>query len=155
MREEIITREIHNHEYYHRILPVTDVEILPPRHFLPVAGGGLVEVSAADVPGRGNNWVIAETASKIPSDERAPRGPNLFSAREFSDDEGDTQNYKTPEGYQRTEQTWIHPPELETGGRDTQQTWPFEFEKQKRNHHHHSAGKRREARNLTGDRTSY
>ena len=52
VREERITRDIHEHDVYHRILPIVDVEVLPPRHFLPVEGGGLVEISASEVPGR-------------------------------------------------------------------------------------------------------
>ena len=52
VREERITRHIHNYDVYHRILPIVDVEVLPPRHFLPVEGGGLVEISASEVPGR-------------------------------------------------------------------------------------------------------
>ena len=136
IREEVITREIHDHDIYHRILPVIDVEVLPPRHFLPVEGGGLVEISASEVPGRGKNWVIAETASKIPSDQPAPTAPNRFSAREFHGTEGDAKSYETPSGYERTEQTWVHPPELETGGRDSGQTWPMVFgEEASRNHH--------------------
>lgn len=127
IREEVITREIHDHDIYHRILPVVDVEVLPPRHFLPVEGGGLVEISASEVPGRGKNWVIAETASKIPSDQAAPMVPTRFSAREFYGTEGDTKRYETPKGTEITEQTWVHPPELETGGRDSDQTWPMIF----------------------------
>ncbi|KAL9124795.1 MAG: hypothetical protein Q9217_005914 [Psora testacea] len=127
-REELITREIHNHDVFHRMLPVVDVEVLPPRHFLPVEGGGLVEVGAQEVPGRGNNWVIAETASKIPSDQAAPVGARRFTARKFPGHEGDPQRYTTPEGHERTEQTWVHPPELETGARDTGQSWPMVFD---------------------------
>ncbi|KAL8913802.1 MAG: hypothetical protein Q9171_001405 [Xanthocarpia ochracea] len=127
IREERITKEIHTHDVYHRILPIIDVEVLPPRHFLPVEGGGLVEISGKEVPGRGNNWVVAETASKIPSDQPAPRSLRPFTARQFIGEDGDAVRYQTPEGYERTEQTWVHPPELETGGRDTGQTWPMEF----------------------------
>ncbi|KAL8812426.1 MAG: hypothetical protein Q9223_000341 [Gallowayella weberi] len=131
VREEHITKEIHNHDVYHRILPIIDVEVLPPRHFLPVEGGGLVEISSKEVPGRGNNWVIAETASKIPSDQPAFKSARPFSARQFIGTEGDAVSYKMPGGYERTEQTWVHPPELETGGRDTGQTWPMEFGNEK------------------------
>ncbi|KAI4187607.1 MAG: hypothetical protein LQ348_004061 [Seirophora lacunosa] len=129
IREERVTKEIHNHEIHHRILPIIDVEVLPPRHFLPVEGGGLVEISGKEVPGRGNNWVIAETASKIPSDQAAPNRNRSFSARKFPGPVGDAMSYITPEGFPRTEQTWVHQPELETGGRDTGQTWPMEFGK--------------------------
>lgn len=127
IREEVITREIHEHEVYHRILPVIDVEVLPPRHFLPVEGGGLVEIGANEVPGRGHNWVIAETASKIPSDREEPLVARQFTAREFPNGEGDSAKYVTPEGYEKTEQTWVHPPEMETGARDTGQSWPMVF----------------------------
>ncbi|KAL8953375.1 MAG: hypothetical protein Q9222_000752 [Ikaeria aurantiellina] len=127
VREEVITQEIHTHDVYHRILPVIDVEVLPPRHFLPVEGGGLVEISGKEVPGRGNNWVIAETASKIPSDQAAPKGTRNFTARQFPGTEGDAVRFKMPDGHEKTEQTWVHPPVLETGGRDTGQTWPMEF----------------------------
>ena len=125
VREELITREIHTHDVYHRIQPIVDVEVLPPRHFLPVEGGGLVEVSAQEVPGRGSNWVIAETASKIPSDQAAPPGRTQFTARNFPGREGDAVNYKSPEGYEVTEQTWVHHPELEEGARLTGQSWPM------------------------------
>ena len=104
------------------MLPVIDVEVLPPRHFLPVEGGGLVEISAQEVPGRGNNWVIAETASKIPSDQAAPQGMRSFTARQFSGREGDAIMYTASEGHEKTEQTWVHPPELETGARVTGQS---------------------------------
>lgn len=132
IHEERITREIHNHDIHHRILPIVDVEVLPARHFLPVQGGGLVEVSADDVPSRGKNWIIAETLSKIPSGRPAPAGGaapgrRRFTAREFPGSEGDDKRYITPEGYEKTEQTWIHPPAVETGARDTGQTWPVEI----------------------------
>lgn len=98
--------------------------MLPARHFLPVEGGGLVEISPNEVPGRAQNWVIAETISKIPSNEPPPKVANRFSAREFLVDEGESKRYTTVEGVEKTEETWVHMPELETGGRDTGQTWP-------------------------------
>ena len=99
--------------------------MLPPRHFLPVEGGGLVEISAQEVPGRGSNWVIAETASKIPSDQAAPPGTTKFTARKFPGREGDAVQYTSAEGYEKSERTWIHPPELEEGARLTGQSWPM------------------------------
>ncbi|MCJ1288267.1 hypothetical protein MMC26_007622 [Xylographa opegraphella] len=127
VKHEVVTRDIHDHVYYHRILPVIDVEVLPPRHFLPVEGGGLVEVSADEVPGRGKNWVIAETASKISSAGPVPNEQRKFTAREFIGTEDDDKSYTMPEGYERTEQTWVHPPELETLGQASGQTWPVEL----------------------------
>ena len=129
VREEVITREIHTHDVFHRMLPVIDVEVLPPRHFLPVEGGGLVEIGADEVPGRGNNWVIAETASTIASDQSAPTARRRFTAREFPGKEGDEAKFTAEEGHEIAHTTWVHPPELETGGRDTGQTWPMVFGK--------------------------
>ena len=158
-REEVVTREIHTHDVYHRILPIIDVEVLPPRHFLPVEGGGLVEIGADEVPGRAKNWVIAETASKVPSDQPAPKAASRFTARQFPGREGDTAEYVTPEGIKRSEETWVHPPELETGGRDTGQTWPMVFKDETgekdvriRTHGHTSSkdGKRVRNRRSTG-----
>lgn len=127
IRQEFITREVHNHEYHHRILPIIDVEVLPARHFLPVEGGGLVEINRDEVPGRGRQWVIAETASKTRSDQPVPQAIKRFSARDFTGSEGEFKRHVTPGGFERTEQTWVHPPELEIGGRDTGQTWPQEL----------------------------
>lgn len=140
IRQEVITREIHNHEYYHRILPIVDVEVLPARHFLPVEGGGLVEISGDDVPGRGRQWVIAETASKIRSDQPAPQSHSRFSAREFAGSEGARKKYITPDGVERTEQTWVHPPELESGARETGQTWPLVLDDDVGSSYHHRPG---------------
>ncbi|KAI1384357.1 uncharacterized protein F4822DRAFT_445829 [Hypoxylon trugodes] len=49
--EEQIHRDVHNHDVYHRIQPVYDVEFLPARHFVPGPSGDLVEVSENDLPG--------------------------------------------------------------------------------------------------------
>lgn len=84
-----------------------------------------MEISAHEVPGRGSNWVIAETASKIPSDQAAPPGKIGFTARDFPGREGDAVKYTTPEGFEKDEVTWVHPPVLEEGARLTGQSWPM------------------------------
>lgn len=43
--EEHITRSIHHHDINHRVLPVVDVEVLTPRHFIPSGDGGHTEIS--------------------------------------------------------------------------------------------------------------
>ena len=90
---------------------------------------------------RGNNWVIAETASKIPSDQAAPQEARRFTAREFRGREGDAIKYTAPEGHEVIEQTLVHPPELETGARDTGQSWPLELDDrpEKPSHKHTSS----------------
>ena len=42
--EEHITRDIHTHDVYQKILPVRDVEVLPARHWVPGPDGRLVQV---------------------------------------------------------------------------------------------------------------
>ena len=126
-REEHITREVHSHEYYHRILPVDDVEVLPTRHFVPSENGGLVEISSEDVPGRGKNWAVVDTSSQDPAHINATSGPRKFSARAFEGKDGDSKRYITPEGYTKTEQTWVHSPELATASRDAGETVAIDF----------------------------
>lgn len=73
------------------------------------------------------NWVIAELASKLPSGEPAHVGPRPFTARRFVGDEGDAKRYVGPDGVERTEQWWVHPPTIEDGARLTGQTVPMHF----------------------------
>lgn len=130
VREEQITREIHTHDVYHRILPIIDIEVLPARHFVPIEGGNYAEISADEVPGRiGENqgWIIAETLSKLPTQAAPPTGPRQFTARTFENDEGDYKEYTNTEGILTTETTWVHPPTVEEGGMLTGQTVPFHF----------------------------
>lgn len=129
IREEQIFREIHTHDVFHRILPIVDVEVLPARHFVPIEEGGLTEIPEEDVPGRtsnsqARNWVVAELVSKRTSDE-TPMEPRQFSAREFPGTEGDERRYVTEDEFERTETTWVHPPTVETGAKDSGQTEPL------------------------------
>ncbi|KAF1349093.1 hypothetical protein BDV97DRAFT_355002 [Delphinella strobiligena] len=125
IREEQITREIHYHHVYHRILPIIDIEVLPTRHFVPDGKGGLTEISEHEIPGQTGpyrpKWVIAETVS---SGEVEPR---RFTARQFHGTEGDYKEYISPEGIPTTETTWVHPPVLEEYSELTGQTVPFYF----------------------------
>lgn len=129
IREEVITREIHDHHVFHRILPIVDVEVLPSRHFVPVEGG-YMEISEDEVPGQAGpnaQWVIAETASKMLPKNGQQLQARQFTARRFENGEGDYREYMAPEGFKRTEQSWVHPPTVEDGGRITGQTYPFHF----------------------------
>ncbi|TKA33641.1 hypothetical protein B0A50_00477 [Salinomyces thailandicus] len=127
IREEVITREIHNHHVYHRILPIVDIEVLPARHFVPV-DGGYAEISEDEVPGQtGVNaqWVIAETLSKLLPESKGPVIPQQFSAAKFQGPDWDDKEYVGKDGVKRTEQWWVHPPTIETGARDSGQSYPF------------------------------
>lgn len=131
IREERITREIHNHEVYHRILPIIDVQVLPTRHYVldPAHPGQQIEVSEDQIPGRadGNaHWVIAETVSKLRAGE-TPHGVTDFTARRFGKHEGEAKEWADRDGVERSERTWIHAPELEDGARLTGQSVPYHF----------------------------
>ncbi|KAI1653432.1 hypothetical protein F4813DRAFT_257564 [Daldinia decipiens] len=68
--EEQIYREIHNHDVYHRIQPVYEVEILPARHFVPGPNGGLVEVPEDSIPectGANQNWHVSKKPPRAAS----------------------------------------------------------------------------------------
>ena len=134
-REERITREIHTHDYFHRILPVTDVEVLPPRHFVPsvVDPTKLIEVPGHAIPGRRDdddqkmrNWFIARAVEKSSTDWlNQRRGPRRLTARGFRDGEGAHHEWVGEDGVERSTTTWVHPPTIEEGGRRTGQTVPF------------------------------
>ncbi|KAI9800260.1 MAG: hypothetical protein M1833_003374 [Piccolia ochrophora] len=120
IREEVIQREIHTHDIIHRVQPIIDVQVLPPRHFVPVAGGGLKEVSADAIPGRIGHWGVVETVTQDPALDKR-RLPHHRTEVEMES----SQTYQTKEGYPRTETVWRYPPTLETGARDTGQSWPL------------------------------
>ncbi|KAI9798140.1 MAG: hypothetical protein M1825_005644 [Sarcosagium campestre] len=122
VREEKIHRDIHTHDTIHRIQPIIDVQVLPPRHFIPVAGGGLKEVSADEIPGRLRHWGVVETVSRDPQSQEKP-----FQHIRRDIEEGDSRTITTEEGYPRTETTWKHPQTVETGAKNTGQTWPLEI----------------------------
>ncbi|KAI9681058.1 MAG: hypothetical protein M1822_007132 [Bathelium mastoideum] len=135
IREERITREIHTHDHFHRILPVIDVEVLPPRHFVPSATDPtrLVEVPGSAIPGRRDdddqkmrNWFIARTMENTQTNgSELGAGPRQFTAREFRGGEGAHYEWMGEDGVQRSTTTWIHPPTVEDGGKRTAQTVPF------------------------------
>ncbi|KAI4727259.1 hypothetical protein E4T49_04995 [Aureobasidium sp. EXF-10728] len=130
IREEVITREIHNHDVYHRILPIIDIEVLPARHFVPTGNGDeLMEISADEIPGRtgyNQQWFIGEMLSKLPKDSNFFREPLRFTAREFPGTEGDYKEY-VRNGIPTTETTWVHPPVLDDMMYLAGQTQPFHF----------------------------
>jgi hypothetical protein len=101
-------REIHNYTYYHRLQPVLQTEVLPPRHFIPNPNGeGLIEISADELPHRtGKNrwWDIVQKETELPE---AP-----FQWRTEAEII-ESKPYITEEGFQRRETTIIYPPTLE------------------------------------------
>lgn len=130
IREEVITREIHNYDVYHRILPIIDIEVLPARHFVPTGNGDdLMEISADEIPGRtgyNQEWFVGEMLSKLPKDSGFSAAPRRFTAREFPGTEGDYKEYLR-NGIPTTETTWVHPPTFDDTAMLAGQTQPFHF----------------------------
>ncbi|KAI9752480.1 MAG: hypothetical protein M4579_005604, partial [Chaenotheca gracillima] len=112
IREEVITREIHYHNVYHRILPIIDVEVLPPRHFIRLPDGGLREADPEEVRGRLGNWQIVETVSQDP-----PESPGVFEmlSQQTEPEIVSQRTWIAPEGHPFTETVWKHPPMWEEG----------------------------------------
>ncbi|KAI0120705.1 hypothetical protein BJ170DRAFT_646460 [Xylariales sp. AK1849] len=108
--EEHIYREIHNHDVYHRIQPVYDIQVLPTRHFMLDSDGGFIEVSQDDLPtctGANERWYIGERPlDASPSEQRDP--PELAFAKNAGE-----QKYLTSDGLERTDTTIVHTPTLE------------------------------------------
>lgn len=116
--ENRTTREFHTHDVYHRVLPILDTEILPPRHFID-DGLNTREVPAGDVW----KYTITGRPGRQPSKElgRQPHGELGHSESECSKLQGskqeailaDKQTLITDEGCPRTEYLWLHPPVFE------------------------------------------
>ncbi|KAF1944490.1 hypothetical protein EJ02DRAFT_93955 [Clathrospora elynae] len=103
----VLHREIHNYKYYHRLQPVRQTEVLPPRHFIPNPDGeGLIEISADELPQRtGSNrwWDIMQKETPFPETSQQWRTePEVIEGKP----------YITKEGFQRKETTIIYPPTL-------------------------------------------
>lgn len=126
IREERITREIHEDHVYHRILPITDVQVLPARHFVRT-DSGLKEMKIEEkVLGRARKQaqrLVDKGFSRHDANDTFV--PKQFTARKFEGTDGDYKESNTPDGYTQTERWWVHPPTLETGAMESGQTQPF------------------------------
>lgn len=127
-RQEIITREIHNHHVIHRILPVRDVEVLPAKHYAPIGpNGALVEIPPpeGELPGQSHAWTIVAN----PISTQHGENPYPWTREVFKKGERETVG---EDGVRRTETTWIHPAHLEEGAMITGQSAQFDFGRPRR-----------------------
>ncbi len=129
IEHQVTTRDIHQDHIYHRVLPIHDVEVLPPVHYV-ADGQSVRQVSEDQIPGRAHNGVQQQIANvfkqAIPRDSSGP-GMRKFSAREFPGNEGDYREMVTSDGTKLSERYWVHPPKLEEVGMMSGQTKPFHF----------------------------
>lgn len=112
-----MTREVHTHHVYHRILPVQNFEVLPPKHFIQTEDGGLEEIpleDAAKFPVTAVSSITPVHQSSIKDDEpnkkQIPPEPIL----------ADKTKYVLQSGKERTEYLWRYPPVFEDAHGRTQ-----------------------------------
>ncbi|KAA8571316.1 hypothetical protein MFRU_046g00440 [Monilinia fructicola] len=155
---EIITRavyrEIHQHHYYHRALPVIDTEILPTKHYVYGDDGDtLVRIPESMVPchtitgSHSQNWSIvqhrpapAEDPFDSPLFGVEPELPNTKYTTHFQpNSKGQLKwshvpgepikvmerEYITAEGFPRKETWWRYPPVLATAAYEAGLTVPM------------------------------
>lgn len=115
---EQVTREIHHHDVHHSILPVTDLEILPTKHYVvdPHQPGTLKEIPESAAPAT-NNWAITPTTNpglasspKNSDDGSAAAATTRPRAGEGSPVLINKRCIVTDEGVPRTGYFWRHPP---------------------------------------------
>ncbi|KAJ9129546.1 hypothetical protein NKR19_g10321 [Coniochaeta hoffmannii] len=94
--EEHITREIHAHDVYHKILPVRDVEVLPARHWVPGPDGRLIQVDEKDVYS-GAAWSVGQTnATSVSAGEQDQREVQPGHARQTQLHHSEAEEYQIP-----------------------------------------------------------
>ncbi|CAD6446329.1 8f3dcd3f-df63-45e3-b9f5-44a59595be55 [Sclerotinia trifoliorum] len=149
-----ITREIHQHHYHHRVLPVIDTEILPTKHYVYGNDGDtLIKIPESMVPrytvtgSYSPSWSIvqhppapAEDAFDSPLFGVEPELPNTSYTIHFQpNSKGQIQwshvpgepvkvmerEYTTAEGFPRKETWWRHPPVRATGAYEAGLTTPM------------------------------
>ncbi|RDW69821.1 hypothetical protein BP6252_08841 [Coleophoma cylindrospora] len=132
VREEAITREIHTHDVFHRVLPVIETEILPTKHYIQTSDGKLIEIPADQIPGRTSTpsfQIVPTKRHSTYGDSSLPGGSVVHIGHQLSAQSGPVLSSKrlsmTRDGVPKTESVWRHAPELETGGRASGQTMPM------------------------------
>lgn len=127
---ELITRDIHTHDIFHRIQPVIDREVLPTKHYVPhpTEPGVLLEIPESQVPGRHMKWQLVEVESTGSSSDSLPVPATKHMAH-MADEPVRTSSRKTTskEGVPMTESVWRHQPTLETGAYESGQTIPLKM----------------------------
>jgi hypothetical protein len=131
---QVITREIHTHDVYHRVLPIIDVEVLPSRHFLRDENdpSRLHEIDASALPALREKVHIAMTDAVtqhiLPPKTDLSHHPRRFTARDFPGTEGDYVEYTDDAGVLHTERWWVHPPTLDETAHEAGKTQAFHFD---------------------------
>ncbi|GIZ49880.1 hypothetical protein CKM354_001289800 [Cercospora kikuchii] len=142
---EAITREIHTHDIYHRVLPIIDIEVLPPRHFVESSSGRRHEISAEEAPGGVEMSLDLQRVMQEAVNREVERkctlargdkeqwytrdGRRKFTAVNFDpkDTKGDLREAVAEDGTAYSERMWVHWPVLEE---DVAGTKAFHFDRE-------------------------
>ncbi|PPJ50229.1 hypothetical protein CBER1_07202 [Cercospora berteroae] len=140
---EAITREIHTHDIYHRVLPIIDVEVLPPRHFVESSSGRRHEISAEEAPGGSEMSLDLQRVMQDAVNREVERkctlargnkdqwfsgdGRRKFTAVDYDPKhaKGDLREAVAEDGTEYSERTLVHWPVLE---KDVAGTKAFHFD---------------------------
>ena len=131
VKHQVHERDIHEHEVYHRILPVQEVEVRPARHFVEDAHGGRHEISPDSIPSRAPTNIdrlLREGVKQATPVGDRRSGPRDFTARKFAGTERDYREMVDAEGVARTEQWWVHPPAVEQSSAGSRDVYAVHFD---------------------------
>ena len=110
IRHDVVTREIHNHDVFHRVLPIIQIDKRATRHFVQAANGTLVEIDPKAIPARSNNWRCSVVGEEPALDSQNPAWLRLDPDEPAAEDRG---THSEP---WRKHRTHIHPAQVDTGG---------------------------------------
>ncbi|KAF2158798.1 hypothetical protein M409DRAFT_30755 [Zasmidium cellare ATCC 36951] len=117
-----MTREIHNHHMLHRVQPIDDIEVLPPRHFAPhTSGRGYVEIPTPK-SSEGIQERVRDAFESNAEENRAEARKNIGVGRVGP--EGKYAEWSSSDGVHHSESVWVHDPQLETAAKDAGETVP-------------------------------
>ena len=103
VRHDVLTRSIHEHDIFHRVLPIIEIDKRATRHFMCAADGSLVEID----PAVAQDW--------RPSPEAVAAGGNNLREPSWLRLDADEQHQGKGEAPARTHRTHVHPVRLGNG----------------------------------------
>lgn len=138
INNEQYTREIHNHDVFHRVLPVKETETLPPKHYAPspTEPGKLVEIAAPAAPISMAMASHTTCAKDVSTNRASPVDKVPVTARpqpkSFPDAHPGARRHLVrettviaPDGTVRTESVWRYKPTTESAAHDETEITPL------------------------------
>lgn len=122
-RNEHITRHIHKHDFYHRMLPINEIEVLPARHVI-LRDGAFVELNEDEIPDQTRSDIereLPEILKEAMEGNESIYMPDGLPTPVSPARQGYHEEYRTDTGLQRAETQWIYPSDVEQSRAGTQQ----------------------------------